>query len=173
MQIPQPTILRPCPVCHLVFICETCTLPPSHECELYQQIGSIEMFKIKHFGDSGQAWCRAPTGTPRSSFRALSTANNWHEYFSEISDKKYLVESTGSPLKFCATRLLKEAWHWEIAAVWNLWPPEQQESKNRRSYTHKTTGKYNGFPRSHLVINNYTDSQSASQPSTAQPSPQA
>jgi len=49
------------------------------------------MFRIKQFEDSGQVWCKAPTGTPRSSYRALLTANNWHEYFTEISDKKDLV----------------------------------------------------------------------------------
>src|SRR5579862_164900 len=97
MQIPQPTVLRPCPVCHLVFTCDTCTLPPSHECELYQQIGSIEMFRIKQFDNSGQVWYKAPTGTPRTSFRALSTANNWHEYFAEISDKKDLVDKFVKP----------------------------------------------------------------------------
>jgi mitochondrial splicing suppressor protein 51 len=93
MQIPPRTLLKPCPVCHLVFTCETCTSPPSHECELYQHIGNIDTFKIKHFEDSGQLSCIAPTGTPRSSFRALSTASNWLEYFTEISDKKDFVSN--------------------------------------------------------------------------------
>jgi mitochondrial splicing suppressor protein 51 len=91
LQIVPPAILRPCPVCHLVFTCDTCTLPPSHECELYQQIGNIERFRINQFGETSKALCEAPTGTPRSSFRALATAKNWREYFTEISDKKHSV----------------------------------------------------------------------------------
>lgn len=55
------------------------------------------MFRIKWFEDSGQVSCRAPTGTPRSSFRALSTANNWYEYFTEISDKKDLIGNFVKP----------------------------------------------------------------------------
>jgi splicing suppressor protein 51 len=50
-------------------------------------MGSIEMFRIMHFEKSGHASAQAPTGTPRSSYRTLATAKNWHEYFTEISDK--------------------------------------------------------------------------------------
>jgi splicing suppressor protein 51 len=76
-----------------VFTCENCTLPPSHECELCQQIGSVETFRIQHLENSGQVSCRAINGTPRSSFRALLTASNWRDYFTEISDKKHLVSN--------------------------------------------------------------------------------
>lgn len=55
------------------------------------------MFRIKHFENYRQVSCRAPTETPRSLFRALSTANNWREYFTEISDKK---DSVGSFIKW-------------------------------------------------------------------------
>src|SRR5436305_10597008 len=91
MQIPPPTKLIPCPVCHMMFTCETCTSPISHECELYQLLGTINLFRIERFANSGSGTCRAPTRTPKSSFRALSTANNWYEYFTEISDKKDLI----------------------------------------------------------------------------------
>lgn len=91
MQIPSPARLQPCPVCHLVSTCSTCTPPASHECELYQLLGSVERFRLENFEKSGQVSCRAPTGKPRSSFRALSTAANWREYFTDISDKKDMI----------------------------------------------------------------------------------
>lgn len=97
MQIPLPRILKLCRVCHLVFTCETCTLPSSHECELYQQIGRIETFRIQLFQSSSQFSCIAPCRTPRSSFRALLTVSNWREYFTEISDKKHLVSNFVKP----------------------------------------------------------------------------
>lgn len=91
MQIPPPATLKPCPICHLVFTCSACTAPASHSCELYQLVGQIESFRLETFEKSGVVSCRAPTETPRSTFRALSSAAGWREYFTDISDKREMM----------------------------------------------------------------------------------
>jgi mitochondrial splicing suppressor protein 51 len=103
--------LKSCPICHLVFKCETCTPPVSHECELYQKVGNIELFRLKHLQNFGQLLRRAQTGTPRSSFRALTTAKNWLEYYTDISDKKDMLGSfikSGFSLDKAALQILPD-----------------------------------------------------------------
>ncbi|EPE36752.1 hypothetical protein GLAREA_08915 [Glarea lozoyensis ATCC 20868] len=97
-QLPSGSVLTPCKECYLVSTCTTCpsTLPP-HECPTYQRVGSLENFRIAHFTHSGQVYAQAPTDSPRKHYRKLSTAKNWYEYFSSISDKKEAVENVITP----------------------------------------------------------------------------
>jgi mitochondrial splicing suppressor protein 51 len=85
------TSLTPCDACHMVFTCGDCK--PSHpksQCLEYQSWNEVEQFRIDHFEQSGQAQCQAPMNTPRSEYKALSTASHWVEYFANISDKDFL-----------------------------------------------------------------------------------
>jgi splicing suppressor protein 51 len=91
--------LTPCATCHMVFNCSDCKLShPKAQCLQYQSRGQVEKYCILHFEQSGQAQCRAPIETPRSEYRALSSASNWIEYLAEISDKDFLQLFSGQEI---------------------------------------------------------------------------
>jgi hypothetical protein len=61
-------------------------------------MGNMETFVISYFKNTRQGEVRAVgTSSPRSSYRALSTVNTWHEYFTEISDKQHQLDSFVDP----------------------------------------------------------------------------
>ena len=94
LQLPAGKILAACVICHLVSTCSMCT--PSHtteKCKKYQHVGSIENFRISYFNSQGRVYTQAPTEKPRIHHRALSTADSWYEYFTEVSDKRDCVEN--------------------------------------------------------------------------------
>jgi splicing suppressor protein 51 len=87
--------LTPCNICHMVFTCNECK--PSHskkQCLEYQSRNQVEIYRITHFAQSGQAQCRAPMETPRSEYLNLSKVLNWIDYLARISDKDFLQAFT-------------------------------------------------------------------------------
>jgi splicing suppressor protein 51 len=88
--------LDPYPTYKLTFTCTTCSSFSAHgtsECELLQVVSGLETFRHEHFNSTQQVSGRIPTETPRSTYKALSSASTWVEYFTEISDKKQVLAS--------------------------------------------------------------------------------
>jgi splicing suppressor protein 51 len=93
LEIRPPTTLNPCPVCHLVFTCSSCT--SSHqlqECRLFETIGNVETFAISHFELVREGEVKGVgTSSPRSSYHPISTINSWYEYFTRMAGDKMAV----------------------------------------------------------------------------------
>jgi mitochondrial splicing suppressor protein 51 len=77
--------LKLCEQCELVSACGECTLQHSPKvCKLYQAMNRIDLFRIAHFELTGKASIYLPT-KPRTSYKPLSSAANWADYYLNIS----------------------------------------------------------------------------------------
>jgi hypothetical protein len=84
---PRITLKR-CEQCELVSACGECTLQHSPEvCKQYQEMNRIDLFRIAHFELTGNASIYLPTPKPRTSYKPLSSAANWADYYFNISGR--------------------------------------------------------------------------------------
>lgn len=80
--------LKLCPVCHIAAYCTGCsTSSHDHSCAKLTSIATAELFAIDHYLMTGEKSLGMPTEIPRSTYRPLSTATSWYDYFTTISDK--------------------------------------------------------------------------------------
>ncbi|MCJ1456290.1 hypothetical protein MMC28_006650 [Mycoblastus sanguinarius] len=82
---------NPCQECRLAFFCsDKCLSSGFHEhrrkqCADFQEQGAFEIMEIGHQKRSGEVRLMLPTMRPRNTYKALSTAHSWRQYFQDIS----------------------------------------------------------------------------------------
>ncbi|KAH7363787.1 hypothetical protein BKA65DRAFT_122201 [Rhexocercosporidium sp. MPI-PUGE-AT-0058] len=87
-QLTKEEKLMLCPVCQIAAYCPRCTSTShDHSCAKLTSIAATELFSISHYLRTGETSLGLPTEIPRSTYRPLSTATSWYEYFTTISDK--------------------------------------------------------------------------------------
>ncbi|EKD17206.1 uncharacterized protein L3040_008849 [Drepanopeziza brunnea f. sp. 'multigermtubi'] len=92
LQLAPDTKLKLCPNCFIAATCTSCSsTPETHACAKLFSIARAEMFAIDHFLKTGEPTIQMPTELPRSTYRPLSTAASWLDYFTVISEKSMLV----------------------------------------------------------------------------------
>jgi len=80
--------LKTCASCCFTSFCSAC--PQSHdssECSKFHELEKDEKFILQHFRKTRQTNLIFCTEKPRTEYVPLSTAENWYEYYTEISDK--------------------------------------------------------------------------------------
>lgn len=91
-QLPKDDKLKLCQDCFIASYCTSCsTTTHDHACAKLFSIAKAEMFAIDHYLDTGEPTLSMQTEIPRSTYRPLSTAKSWYEYFANISDKGPLI----------------------------------------------------------------------------------
>ena len=84
--------LKLCEQCELVSACGECTLQHSPKvCKQYQEMNRIDVFRIAHFELTGKASIYLPA-EPRTSYKPLSSAANWADYYFNISGRCIALE---------------------------------------------------------------------------------
>ncbi|KAG4442322.1 hypothetical protein IFR05_002173 [Cadophora sp. M221] len=84
--------LKLCPVCHIASYCTSCSSTShNHSCAKLTSIAEAEFFAINHYLKTGETSLGMATEIPRSTYRPLSTASSWFDYFNTISDKGLLI----------------------------------------------------------------------------------
>src|SRR5438045_1518479 len=96
--------LKPCEQCELVSACGECTHQHSPKvCKQYQEMKRIDLFRIAHFELTGKAFIYIPT-KPLASYKSLSSAANWADYYFNISG----ISDTCSTLEPFLQRVLRQ-----------------------------------------------------------------
>jgi splicing suppressor protein 51 len=101
--------LKACAQCRIISTCNACsTTHTPASCTAYQDFANIENFRISFFEDMGRASVVECTRSPRKSYKPLSDAANWYDYYVNISDKSQIrnkikndfsaIEESSNPL---------------------------------------------------------------------------
>ena len=85
----DPQILRTVRIGLRLWRMHTPTFPKS--CKQYQEMNRIDLFRIAHFELTGKASIYHPT-KPRTSYKPLSSAADWADYYFNISDTCITLE---------------------------------------------------------------------------------
>ncbi|PVH76914.1 hypothetical protein DL98DRAFT_574081 [Cadophora sp. DSE1049] len=98
-QLTNEDKLKLCPTCNIAAYCSCCTASPSHDhsCPQLTSIAKAELFSIQHYLHTGETSLGMLTEIPRSTYRPLSTAASWYDYFTTISDKGPSISGKVSP----------------------------------------------------------------------------
>jgi len=84
-----------CTDCKLAFFCSSeCRSKSEQEhrvrqCADLKEHGEIELVRIKHTEATGEVAIQLPTQSPRTTYRPLSSAMNWKEFFEDISSSPF------------------------------------------------------------------------------------
>lgn len=100
-------LLTPCDNCKLAFFCSPSCRAESLEqhkrkqCFSLKDAGACELVKMDHLKETGEPVIQLPTQSPHRTYKPLHTAQNWKEYFQDISTSPFaeFITEDFSPAK--------------------------------------------------------------------------
>ncbi|CZR51327.1 uncharacterized protein PAC_01202 [Phialocephala subalpina] len=97
---PSNQKLTLCPNCQIAAHCPSCPFS-SHEaaCSNLKSVTTAEHFAIAHYIETSEPSLIMPTGTPRTTYLPLSSAEGWLDYYTTISDKPMIAGLLSPDLK--------------------------------------------------------------------------
>ncbi|EUC47406.1 hypothetical protein COCMIDRAFT_90255 [Bipolaris oryzae ATCC 44560] len=102
-QLEDGAKLNACRSCHLTSFCTSCQQThPSAECATLQDVAIDEKFFVNLYRRTGNTLTISISQFPRSRYCLLSSAADWYDYYTRLSDKRGLIFKMNRDLKYRA-----------------------------------------------------------------------
>lgn len=86
----------------MVFTCAGCG-PLQHSCSMYQKVGEDELFAFRNLDQGNSLHHKWLTEPPRKDYLPISTANNWYEYYVNISGRYLMANCMSENFRFLSS----------------------------------------------------------------------